>query len=779
MFLTAKAGSLQKCKNAHINRGGEIEKRLAFSTYAALPAGTYGLQAAAGSLYVFGSTAQPSNFPANLNYLRLQLPSLLSTTATLTGIVYSETFNGKVYVVGRFSNGTTHHFYNPVPTNVAVSTINITASNTTATITSVKVGGIELLNATVAANANPSSLGAFMCASINAKSSITGFSAQNSGTTNTIIAPYGSGSYYTGQTVTITAGTGITCTVSGPMAGGPRVAAWDSIASTVGDNSAVAASFASQIENEGPFTAYATDNVITVQSVTENQPFTVATTANNGGSNSNQTLVASTMQAASAEVLATGKFTITTAATTGGVSDVIVNGVSILPSVISGYATVADLATAVAASITAAANNYTATSAAGVVTIKAGAGTGSSANGYTVSATTSGTGVAVGSFVAFSGGADAKAQITNITVGGTFEANDSFSITLTVSALSYTNTFILSSSSSGVGTSLRTFNNKMYSTTRSLLYFSELGDPTKFGGSSTSGAGFINISNQDSGFEDLQGTGVYQGKLAVLSRRSVQIWTVDPDPTKNVASQTLKNIGTFAPRSITNFGDIDVFFLSDSGVRSLRARDASNFATVSDVGTNIDSLIAADLVSLPETTRAAAYGIIEPKDGRYWLALGSKIYVYSYFPTPGISAWSTYEPGFTVEQFAYANSRLYARSGNTIYLYGGISGTEYDDCEVEVVLPYLDAGKPAHTKTLQAVDVTCEGQWDIYVGCDTTAPEARDKIGSIDKPTFDLARIQAAGMGTHIGTRLVTSPGYSGPAKIGNFAAHFEINDAG
>ena len=114
-----------------------------------------------------------------------------------------------------------------------------------------------------------------------------------------------------------------------------------------------------------------------------------------------------------------------------------------------------------------------------------------------------------------------------------------------------------------------------------------------------------------------------------------------------------------------------------------------------------------------------------------------------------------------------------------MYLYGGATGTEYDNSQVEVVLPYLDAGKPAHMKTLQAIDMTCEGTWDVFVGCDSTRPTVRDHVATVNQSTFDLARIQAAGMGTHIGVRMVTFPGYAGAAKIGNFATHFDINDAG
>ena len=48
--LTSKTGTLQLLSNAHITRGGEIEKRKAFSPFAQLPANTYGMQAASGAL---------------------------------------------------------------------------------------------------------------------------------------------------------------------------------------------------------------------------------------------------------------------------------------------------------------------------------------------------------------------------------------------------------------------------------------------------------------------------------------------------------------------------------------------------------------------------------------------------------------------------------------------------------------------------------------------------------------------------------------------------------
>ena len=55
--LTARPGTLQKLKNAHVSRGGEIEKRKAFEVINTLgPAFTHpfhGLQATSDKIYTF------------------------------------------------------------------------------------------------------------------------------------------------------------------------------------------------------------------------------------------------------------------------------------------------------------------------------------------------------------------------------------------------------------------------------------------------------------------------------------------------------------------------------------------------------------------------------------------------------------------------------------------------------------------------------------------------------------------------------------------------------
>lgn len=106
---TGTPGTLLELTNAHITRGGEIEKRKAFAPFAELPNGTFGLAATQDSLFTFGSVANPG-VPASIQYQRLQHPDGHAMTALLSWDVYA----GRLYVAARFSNGDVRHFYDGV-----------------------------------------------------------------------------------------------------------------------------------------------------------------------------------------------------------------------------------------------------------------------------------------------------------------------------------------------------------------------------------------------------------------------------------------------------------------------------------------------------------------------------------------------------------------------------------------------------------------------------------------------------------------------------------------
>lgn len=340
-----------------------------------------------------------------------------------------------------------------------------------------------------------------------------------------------------------------------------------------------------------------------------------------------------------------------------------------------------------------------------------------------------------------------------------------------------------SGASSGVGSSAKTFRGKIYATVQGLLYYCGILTPERWTPTYTNAAGqkvdtfagFESLSAQTGGTENLVVTAPYQNFLACFARRSTQIWQVVPgDPVDNQPQQILENVGTMAARSAISFGELDVFFLSDSGIRSLRARDSSNAATVFDVGTSIDPVVVRHLSAVGDSVAVKACGVIEPQDGRYMLAIGNLIFVYSFYPASKISAWTTYDPGFSVTDWAVYGNLLYCRAGDTIYALGGTSGENYDDCLAEVELSWLDAEKPGHKKGFKGIDVSCQGTWDIGYSVDPFAP-GYAAAGSVSDQNFSLPHFRLSGHGTHIGFKFSSQD--PGPVGISSVCVHFDFQD--
>ena len=326
-------------------------------------------------------------------------------------------------------------------------------------------------------------------------------------------------------------------------------------------------------------------------------------------------------------------------------------------------------------------------------------------------------------------------------------------------------------------TFVRTVQQKVYGVAGPNLHFSAVGDATKF--NSGIGHGFIDLSTQATGSETLTSIAPYQNSVAVFAGRTTQLEYVDPDPALNRLVQTLNNTGTVAPRSVVQFGDNDVFYLDESGIRSLRARETINVAFSSDTGNPIDDLILAKFDTLTEEEKSKAIGIIEPRDGRVWMAVKDEIYVFSYFTGSKVSAWTTYRPGFVVEDMVVFQRRVYLRSGDAIYVYGGVGAYDYADVYAEAWLPYLDAGTPTKAKQFSGADAAVRGTWEVSVGYEPTNLDAQDKVATITETSFTHARIPAIGSSTHISLRFKSKapPDAGGPAKLASAVIHHDMSD--
>jgi hypothetical protein len=325
----------------------------------------------------------------------------------------------------------------------------------------------------------------------------------------------------------------------------------------------------------------------------------------------------------------------------------------------------------------------------------------------------------------------------------------------------------------GKGYYVRTYQSKIYSVTGKYLYFSAVNDPMLW--DTGTGHGYINLSLQDADSERLTSLEVYYDKLGIFSTEAIQLWAVDPDPLANAYVQLLRGTGTNAPRSTSQYGSGDVLYLDQSGVRSMKAKDSSNSAAVSDIGSPIDALIQEIHRDRGQTYFNKAIALLEPLVGRFWMVFPDIIYVLSYFPGPKITAWSKYVPGFTIDHAVACGGHLFFRAGDDLYVYGGTDGGAYDNCGVEIRLPYLNGKKPGNNKIFEAIDLSITGSWQVRVSYDFNNPDAEETIGNFAASTWNGGRAELTGNASHISLRFHNSD--ANPAVLSNVAVHYQVVD--
>lgn len=694
---------------------------------------------------------------ASAGFSAAAVSALVTITAPVPGVAY----NGQIVTAAESGGMDVGTF------------VNMAGGAAAGALTAVTVAGVNALGAPVAWQGTASATAAAITNQINAATTSPEYVAVQNGAAFAVISSLG-GAAANGRAVTFTtSGTLTLAPTSGALAGGADPQAQtDAVAATsvftvtasapgteaVGTfevNSTVADETVTALTVSGTSLIPGTQNYAGAMSSADIATALAATiaaysgtsgfTAAPSGTQVNVTTIGrgASVNGASFASSTTGGLTLTTTAVFAGGSDagrllgMTIDAVSVC-GFVEGNTDTSAMAAAIASAITSFTSSpeYTAAAVGGVVTISA-AVAGAAANGRAV-IVSKGAGLTLSPAAppAMNNGKDAAA--------GTFQPGD----------------FV------------RTIGSKEYSLSGPNMHFSGIKAPTQWT-TDTTGAGFIDMSSEASGAEQLVALAKYLDRVAVFAERSIQVWYVDPDPTLNKQSQVLNNTGTRCPRSVTQFGDTDIFYTDTRGIRSLRARATTNSASTSDVGVAVDTLVGPALAALTTDELRNVIGVIEPRDGRFWLSLKDDIYVFSFFGDGKISAWTTYRPGFAVQDMVPFQGRVYLRSGDTIHVYGGL-GTEpvYDDTGAEAWLPYLDGGKPAQKKNWQGIDAALRGEWEVRIGMDPVNQDASDKIGIIFRTSYNESRIPLIGESSHISVRL-TSKG-SGQAQIGSLVIHYE-----
>ncbi|MPZ19563.1 MAG: hypothetical protein GEV06_16830 [Luteitalea sp.] len=675
--VTGVPGTLWVLKNAHITRGGDIERAKRFVPTFTLPAGTHSMARLREDIYVFGSEDLEASVPDGVNYQRLQAPG----DPVMTEVLGVAAFAGKLYVVAAFDDGTTYHFYDGV----------------------------------LVSDFDPAS----------------------------------------------------------------------------GDFTQFASNLAAKIDESEDVSATASGASILLEARTAGEEITISASAINGaGGVDDQTAVNTETQAAVeevAEVRAEGRVTINvpgSATIKPRIAQITTsNGVQLLKAAaevaVNPIPTQEGRLTAETKSqinAKTAVHGYTATRDGNQIFIKAPVGEGTAANGRSMS-TNHNSAVTVNE-TNFSGGvnhANARRQKNTIALGGTYEGADLY--TVTVEGTSYS---LTGDGGSSAGAFVFAYKSRIWALAETLLRGSKLNDPTNWTDSdASSGAVTIDTSNESQGSGILVGAAEYQNLIALFAKDQVRMYAIFADAEQIKHEQTLDNTGTHSGRSVITYGNNDVYYLDSNGIRSIRARDTINASFVTDIGAPLDTFIQDHLAVLASTVASQAVATIEPSDSRFWLALGERVYVLSFFPASKITAWSFYEPPVPITDFVRRGRRLYCRGGDIIYLYGGQSHVEYpeaDEMPVLVSTPFMDADAPNTEKQITGFDISCQNEWLVKVLVNPNDEDEKVEIGRIYKNTSVIPHIPVSARTAQFAFEFECTKG--GLATISTASMHFKGDES-
>jgi hypothetical protein len=699
-----------------------------------------------------------------------------------------------------------------VPEVKAIGTVTITggtASPGVNKVTQIVINSTNLLALPVDWTGSNNATALAVANAINSNTPFSGYTAIAPSTNVvTITAPSGPGATLNGLTPAVTNGGNVTTSTTNMAGGVTNVTAvaqvstvtldgtfepLDTFTATVNGTpyaetglasfNATAAAMATAILADTTVTATSSANVVTITAKTPGTAFTISATAVDGGSVNDQTATVNTPVAnvpEVAEVASTASVTISGGSSNPGVnqvSQIMIGATNLVVNPVDWILTDEATAAAVVAEINnnaAITGGYTASEAAGVITIAAAPGQGATPNGTAVSVTANGMSAVPTNMAGGITAVSPIAQVSTITLGGTYEPKDLF--TIIVNGVSYIGT----GRASGSGTLAFVYKQRVYCPAGTFWRYCVLNDATDWNDTRppgilpASGAGFIDISALTDGSERLTGAAIYAGYVGLFTAKTVLLYFLDPDATTVSEFQKLDNTGTIAGLSGLNYG-LDCFYLDTSGVRSLRARDASNTAIINDIGTVIDPFIQDWISSVGNGVAAASIALIEPFDSRFWLVIGSRIFSLSLFQTAGISAWSYYDFGLTFTAFARVYNQLYARAGDTIYLYGGPSGNDYPaagELPITVSLPFMSANAPTTFKQWTSFDMACFGAWSVTFLVEPTDETQEIFYGTATGTTYGGSLNSIVGRTTMFAIRFDCASG--GKVTLSNFSAHFE-----
>lgn len=255
-----------------------------------------------------------------------------------------------------------------------------------------------------------------------------------------------------------------------------------------------------------------------------------------------------------------------------------------------------------------------------------------------------------------------------------------------------------------------------------------------------SGTGFakIDIRGQGPSVGRPVSIGEYFGQAAIFCEKGVQFWGIDADPANIAFDRAIPGDRLVATRTVVNYESGDLIYLASNGIRSLRARDSSNFAVRNDLGSPIDNL-ATDLVRVGFQGQAdRAVSVVEPSNGLLIVIINLTLLVYSKFD--GVSAWSFFSiavdggsSAAVMDVCTVGDTICIRRADNEVVILGDtdrVTPSDYDDSVLTVITHYFGVEQPYTEKVWRSIDLACTGVWEVEYSIDPDN-EAWVSLGTI------------------------------------------------
>jgi hypothetical protein len=189
------------------------------------------------------------------------------------------------------------------------------------------------------------------------------------------------------------------------------------------------------------------------------------------------------------------------------------------------------------------------------------------------------------------------------------------------------------------------------------------------------------------------------------SSRTTRSCGADPNPALMSLTSNIEGVGTIYCRAAGPVSN-DLYFLAQSGYRSMSQLILTDNVQETDVGSPIDKLLQAD-IAITDDPLAIYY----QKLGQLWSIKGATVWVYSFSRTSKVSAWSKFTFPFSIDDACVLNQELYVRTGNDVYK---VSDAVYKDGVssiplVDIEMFHQDAKRPGTLKQFTGLDHICTG----------------------------------------------------------------------